>query len=50
MLFVDADRRYLQFRPTLARTHTHSLSLCLSATLLPSLPDKRRCAAVIMIN
>jgi hypothetical protein len=28
MLFVDADRRYLRFRPTLARTHILSLSLC----------------------
>jgi hypothetical protein len=32
MLFVDADRRYLWFRPTLARTHI--LSLCYLA--LPS--------------
>ena len=48
MLFVDADRRYLGFRPTLARTHI--LSLCLSATLPYLLPFIRRCAATILIN
>ena len=47
-LFVDADRRYLRFRPTLARTHI--LSLCLSATLPYLLPFIRRCAATNLIN
>ena len=48
MLFVDVDRRYLRFRPTLARTHI--LSLCLSATWPYLLPFIRRCAAAILIN